>query len=176
MKLKSYWPRYLQELAEFGQLADTLQPEFTTAARDVRNAPDDFFLSSLSMYGCARWESILGLTADPDDTVEQRREKVLIAYLDHLPYTWRALLQYLATISPTFRAELDSGAYELFISIVLSGGSQRDALAAALEQMIPANLVLLLQTAIAQNVARAQVTAMAGMYTMVRHEHHPEGG
>lgn len=78
---------------------------------------------------------------------------MLIAYLDHLPYTWRALLQYLATISPTFRAELDSSAYELFISIVLSGGSQRDALAAALEQMIPANLVLLLQTAIAQNVA-----------------------
>ena len=99
MEIKEYWPRHLQELVEFGQIATAEQPEFTKAVQDVQGAPDDFFLVSLSEYGCRRWEAILGLVAAAEDTVESRRERILIAYLDQLPYTYRALLKYLSTVS-----------------------------------------------------------------------------
>ena len=88
MELKEYWPRYLQDLIEFDQIAGAEQPEFTKAIQDVQGAPDDFFLVSLSEYGCGRWEAILGLVAAPGDTLEARRERILIAYLDQLPYTY----------------------------------------------------------------------------------------
>ena len=91
MELKEYWPRYLQDLIEFDQIANAEQPEFTQVAQDVRGASDDFFLVSLSEYGCQRWEAILGLVAAPGDTLDARRERILIAYLDQLPYTYRAL-------------------------------------------------------------------------------------
>lgn len=176
MELKEYWPRYLQDLIEFGQIAGAEQPEFTKAVQDVRNAPNDFFMSTLTEYGCQRWEAILGLLAAPGDTVEARRERILIAYLDQLPYTYRTLLKYLATVSEDFNVVLDNDAYELFIRIRLSGYTQRDALAATLGQMIPANLVLLLQTAIPQTVLRPATVAGAAMVNMIRHEHQPEGG
>lgn len=55
MVLKEYWPRYLQELIEFQQIANAEQPEFEKAVSDVKSAADDFFLVSLSEYGCERW-------------------------------------------------------------------------------------------------------------------------
>ena len=47
MKLKDYWPRCLQDLVEFQQIANAEQPEFETALDDVRTAADDFFLATL---------------------------------------------------------------------------------------------------------------------------------
>lgn len=176
MQLKEYWPRYLQDVIEFDQIAGAEQPEFEKAVQDVRSAPDDFFLVSLSEYGCRRWEMILGLSAAPGDTVEERRERILIKYLDQLPYTYRALLKYLSTVSENFTVRLDNETYELFVRIVLNGYSQRDALVAVLGQMIPANIVLLTQTVIPQTVLRPAWVVGAAMVTMNRHEHQPEGG
>lgn len=51
MVLKEYWPRYLQELIEFQQIAGAEQPEFEKAVSDVKSAADDFFLVSLSDMG-----------------------------------------------------------------------------------------------------------------------------
>lgn len=176
MELKEYWPRYLQDLIEFDQIANAEQPEFTQVAQDVRGASDDFFLVSLSEYGCQRWEAILGLVTAPGDTLDARRERILIAYLDQLPYTYRALLKYLSTVSEDFQVVLDNDAYELFVRIRLSGLTQRDALAATLGQMIPANLVLLLQAAIPQTVESPPTVVGAAMTCMIRHEHIPQGG
>lgn len=50
MLLKEYWPRCLQELVEFDQIANAEQPEFERAVSDVKSAPDDFFLVSLTEY------------------------------------------------------------------------------------------------------------------------------
>ena len=95
MVLKEYWPRCLQELIEFQQIANAEQPEFEKVVSDVKSAADDFFLVSLSEYGCERWEKILGLSVEPGDTLQDRRDRILIKYLDQLPYTYRTLLKYL---------------------------------------------------------------------------------
>lgn len=173
MKLKEYWPRCLQELVEFQQIANAEQPEFENALDDVRTAADDFFLSTLSEYGCQRWEAIMGLSAAAGDTLEARRERILIKYLDQLPYTYRSLLKYLKTVSDDFTVTLNNQAYDLFIRIRLEGYSQRDALAATLGQMIPANLVLRMKTDIPQADAPAQTTACSAMVTLNRHIYTP---
>ena len=173
MKLKDYWPRCLQDLVEFQQIANAEQPEFETALDDVRTAADDFFLATLSEYGCKRWEAIMGLHAADGDTLEARRERILIKYLDQLPYTYRTLLKYLKTITDDFTVTLDENAYDLFIRIRLEGYSQRDALIATLGQMIPANLVLRLKADIPQKDEPAQAAACSVMVTMNRHVYTP---
>ena len=55
--------------------------------------------------------------------------------MDQLPYTYRALLKYLSTVSDDFKVVLDNDAYELFVRIRLSGYTQRDALAETLKQI-----------------------------------------
>ncbi len=106
--------------------------------------------------------------------MEERRERILIKYLDQLPYTYRTLLKYLSTASADFTVRLDNSTYELFVRIVLNGYSQRDALVAVLGKMIPANLVLLTQTVVPQTVLRPALVVGAAMITMNRHEHQPE--
>lgn len=173
MKLKDYWPRCLQDLVEFQQIANAEQPEFETALDDVRTAADDFFLATLSEYGCQRWDAIMGLHTADGDTLEARRERILIKYLDQLPYTYRTLLKYLKTITDDFTVTLDENAYDLFIRIRLEGCSQRDALIATLGQMIPANLVLRLKADIPQTDEPAQTAACSAMVTMNRHVYTP---
>ena len=173
MRLKEYWPRCLQELVEFDQIANAEQPEFEQAVSDVKSAADDFFLVSLTEYGCKRWEAILGLSVAPGATLEERRENILIRYLDQLPYTYRTLLKYLATVSEDFSVTLDENAYDLLVRIRLEGYSQRDALVATLGQMIPANLVLRMKTEIPQIIEPAQTVACSAMVVMNRHVHTP---
>lgn len=173
MVLKEYWPRYLQEIVEFQQIANAEQTEFDTAISDVKTAADDFFLSTLSEYGCSRWEAILGLQSATGDTVEQRRAQILAKYLDRLPYTYTTLLEYLATVSEDFTVTLDENAYDLYIRIRLDGYTQRDALAATLGQMIPANLVLRMATEIPQTIETTQAVACSAIVTLNKHIHTP---
>lgn len=176
MELLNYWPQYIRELTEFQQIAAGEQPEIENAAQDIRNAPQDFFLVSLSDYGASRWEAILGLDVAPNDTLDVRRQRILTAYLDQLPYTYRSLLKYLSMISPSFSVNLNNEAYELYIRIVLSGYKQRDALAAVLGRMIPANLVLKMQSQIPQAVSSPLVTICSATMTINKHIHIPQGG
>ena len=159
MVLKEYWPRCLQELIEFQQIANAEQPEFEKVVSDVKSAADDFFLVSLSV--------------EPGDTLQDRRDRILIKYLDQLPYTYRTLLKYLATVSEDFTVTLNENAYDLYIRIRLEGYAQRDALAATLGQMIPANLVLRLRTDIPQDDQPAKTAACSAMATMNRHKYTP---
>lgn len=66
--------------------------------------------------------------------------------------------------------------YELFIQIVLTGYPQRDALAAVLGRMIPANLVLKMQTQIPQTVSRSALAVCFATISINKHEHIPQGG
>lgn len=61
MKLKDYWPRCLQDLVEFQQIANAEQPEFETALDDVRTAADDFFLATLYEEGLTMGMKLDGL-------------------------------------------------------------------------------------------------------------------
>lgn len=98
MELREYWPRYLQGLLEFGQIADAEQPEFDRALQAVQAAPDDFFFETLSEYGCRRWETILGISAAESNPIEERRVRICAAWDTELPYTYRWLAKWLASI------------------------------------------------------------------------------
>jgi hypothetical protein len=152
------WPDFLQDITEFMAIADALQPEFDKAAETANSLHNEFSLFTLSDKGAERWEHIMGLSSAPGDTLESRRSRILTKYLSHLPYTYRSLLRYLDQISGgDYKVDLDAANYEIFISVRLMGYNQRTALIAALTNMLPANLVLKLQSKIQQAVENARV-------------------
>lgn len=173
MLLKDYWPRFIRSLVEFNQIAVAEQPEFDRALINVREAGDDFFIVTLSEYGCRRWETIMGIIPDPGDTLEQRRDRILFRYLDHIPYTYRTLIRYLSTVCEDYTVELDENNYRLSIEIQAEGNFQRDALMAVLVQMIPVNLLLRIKTYIPQKNDPAKVAVCSAMAVMNRFDHTP---
>ena len=73
--MRTYWPEFLAELREFQELLNAEQPEFQTAASEVRESSNNFFWSTLSEEGLSRWEYFLRL--DSSGTPEQRRIRLL---------------------------------------------------------------------------------------------------
>lgn len=157
MRILEYWPTLLQDLVEFQRIAEAQQPDFDEAVEIVNGVHREFSLFTMSERGAARWEEILGLQRRAGDTLEVRRSRVITKYLSQLPYTYRSLLQYLEQVTGgDYAIDLDAANYELYVSARLTGYDQRTALIAALTDMLPANIVLLLQAKIPQAVDNAQ--------------------
>ena len=168
------WPNFIRELYEFQQIAGAEQPEIDNLTAFVNSAAKEFSLFTMSEYGAGRWEEIFGIIPNPGDELETRRSRIITRYLSALPYTYRALLRYLATISEgEYRADLDAANYELFVSVRLSGYDQKTALLATLTEMLPANIVLKLQSMIQQTVGHAKVIPVASMAHFVYNKTKP---
>ena len=145
MKLFDYLPRYLREIREFGELTAAEQPEFNLAVCDVEKAADDFYISSLSEYGCRRWESIMGIITLPGDSIEIRRQRIMVKYMGQLPYTYTMLLRYLAAFSADIEVWLESGVYTLHVRVDLASKSIYGDVEKLLHKIVPANMVIDLQ-------------------------------
>lgn len=139
MELKEYWPRYLQDLIEFEQIAGSEQPEFMKSRQIVQAAPDDFFFESLSDYGCRRWEAILGLSVG-DGPLEERRARIKAMWNTELPYTYRWLTNWLRSLCGVDNPAPTIDGYS--IQIKLPSGVDYLRILDDLRQRIPANLVI----------------------------------
>lgn len=140
MELKAYWPRYLQGLLEFEQIASAEQPEFDQALQAVRAAPNDFYFETLSEYGCCRWEAILGIPGAESGTLEERRTRIRAAWDTELPYTYRWLAKWLASICGSDIPLPTIGGYTLRVSLPVA--ADYPWILDDLRQRIPANLVI----------------------------------
>ena len=172
--LKERWPSFLSDLVEFQKIADALQPEFDKATTLVNGAAQEFSLFTMTEYGAGRWEEIFGIVPNPGDSLESRRSRIITRYLSALPYTYRSLLRYLEGISVGgFSVNLDAANYELFVSVRLTGYDQKTALLATLTEMLPANILLKLQSVIQQAVADAKIIPTAYMAHIVYNKTNP---
>nr|DAK68121.1 MAG TPA: tail protein [Caudoviricetes sp.] len=175
-KLLDYWPRHLQELLEFRQIANAEQPEFERMYDASQQMVDDFFLSRLSEDGCRRWEKMLGLTPGVRDGLEVRRQRILMRFMAGVVYTIHTLREYLAEMGVLEACWVDYDAYRLHIRIILEALTLRGALQEELRQMIPANMELWMTAAIPQKVEGARLVAGAAMTGVNVHEHTVIGG
>lgn len=164
-------PPFLGELLEFQKLMEAEQPAWDQAEDSVEEMHKDFSLFTLTEYGVKRWEAILGLAPGKQDSLEERKNRILLAYLSKLPYTYRTLLRYLAQVTQEFQVDLNHADYELYLRVKLAGYGERTALLAVLREMIPANLVLKLQTAIPQAIRSASLYVCPVSNRQVRHVH-----
>jgi len=176
MSIKDLWPPIVQELREFQKIAEIEDSLFEQLKQDIESVVNDQFIPTATEKGIARWEKMLKVVPSADDTLETRRFRVQSIWNDKLPYTYKRLLQYLSSVSSNYNVTLNNDIYELFIKIVLAGYSQRDALADVLRQMIPANLVLKMQTQIPQAVFRPALAVCSATTSINKHEHIPQGG
>ena len=172
--LNERWPSFLADIVEFQKIAAAEQPEFDKMTELVNNAGREFSLFTMTEYGATRWEEIFGIVPNPGDGLEARRGRITARYLSALPYTYRSLMRYLEAISNGhYTINLDAANYELLVSVRLNGYDQKTALLAALTDMLPANIVLQLQSLIQQTVANAQIIPAAYMAHIVYNKSKP---
>lgn len=95
-QLIEYLPPVMRDAAEMQQIMAAEQPEVAELWERLQWVLDQQFIDSADDYGISRWEKILRITPGKGDTLDERKERILLILRMKLPYTIRWLRQWLA--------------------------------------------------------------------------------
>lgn len=170
--LISYLPQFVQEYREIKQVMVGVTPEFQTLTTETESTKNNQFILSCSTTGIKRFESLLHITPNPDDTLDARISRVLTRWNDSIPYTYRGLIDKLNimcgegnyTLLPNFNF------YELELVVCLPLSGQVEELDYMLSYMIPANIKVisnnLLNHKLAGKVFLGGITVQTNYFTI----------
>lgn len=141
VSVQRYYPDVLAAAKEFKALAAAENPEYAVLWDALWKWFANTFVLDIDEDGAARWESMLGLHKLPEDTLQDRRMRILIAINAVIPYTIRRLQQILdAGYGEGMAVASTNTDYELWVdvdnSIIFSTVPMRIMLRA----IVPANL------------------------------------
>lgn len=141
--VQRYYPSVIAPAKEFQALAAAENPEFTLLWDAAWKWFADTFVLDIDEDGAARWESMLKLHPLPEDTLADRRMRILIAINAVIPYTIRRLQQILDAGYGEGNAVASTNTdYELWIDINNSIIFSTVAIRIMLRAIVPANLTI----------------------------------
>lgn len=144
INLASYLPPYMQEYRDPTEALSAEDPEFTLVWKAAERALYNRFILTADEYGIARYEKMLGIFPEPDDTLTSRRKRVQSRWYDSAPYTFKVLLQKLTVLCGgtdfTLTHNFSEG-YTLYLETAMELYGQVDELEKMLDEILPCNLV-----------------------------------
>lgn len=142
--LVSYLPPFLSKYKETVATLRAEDPEFRLIWDAAKRVLNNEFILTADEYGISRYEKILGLYPEKEDTLESRRARVLTRWTTTLPYTERMLIEKLIAICGennfTFIKNYDEYKIEIEVSVELFG--QLEELENVIEQLAPCNIII----------------------------------
>lgn len=152
--LISYLPQFIEDYREIKYITDAENPEFQILSDKTEVIKDNQFIITCNEIGISKFEKLLNIVPNIDDTLEARISRAIIRWNDSIPYTYRALIERLNNlcgegnyiVSPNF----DKYELEIIASLSLSG--QADELDFIITYMIPANLVVISKNELVHNL------------------------
>lgn len=97
--ISKYWARVVRDTVEFQQLADAENPEFNRLAECIRRILQDAFILDATEPGVQHWETMLNLVPGVDDTLDERKVRVLTYLTVNVPYSTRVVKQMIASFA-----------------------------------------------------------------------------
>lgn len=139
-----YLPPVMQEVLEIQELYKGITPEVRLLFTNGSLALDECFINTAENTGLERMEAILGITPYPDDTVEDRRLRILAAMNGDTPYTFKTVYAKLKALcgEDNVRMSYAKDIYTLDVQIKLEAKRQYETVRDMLLRMIPCNISL----------------------------------
>lgn len=140
--IERYWPRVIGDMRDFQEIAKGENPEFRTIWEAVERFIQDCFVHTGTVWAIERWEKIFSLQTYPDDTLDQRRARILAVIARSLPYTMRTLLRMLEQLlgPGNFAATVNPVTSTLVVLVNVRVAHQMDDVRQLLDAVVPANL------------------------------------
>lgn len=142
--LVSYLPPFLAEFKEIAVTLEAENPEFVLVWNAAERVFQNEFIETADEYGISRFEKMMGLLPDDEDSLESRRARVMSKWLGKLPYTLKMLIKNLTVLcgGSDFKITSNFNGYTIKITTHLRFYSQIQELNELLERMVPANMVI----------------------------------
>lgn len=144
MSIKRYWIQTLQDLEEFKALADTEDAELALIHTGLQEILDDQFIQTATEAGVAQREIMLNIQPFADETLEDRRFRLIQRFQNQLPYTHRQLADRLELITGPggYTLVFDYAAYSLTVTVNLGNKRQFAEVERISQRLVPANILL----------------------------------
>lgn len=144
MNIREYWIEEIQNVKEFQALASTEDGEIESINQAISDLMSDQFIETATEKGIARREKILSIIPFADDSLADRRFRVLSRWNSKLPYTYLGLVEKLNQLcgEKGYTIELNHNDYTLQIKVELTAKRMEQEVRDMTRKMIPANLAL----------------------------------
>lgn len=112
--------------------------------KDIAKIIDEAFIRDCDEYGIQKYENLVGVTPSASETLEERKERVLIRWNDFIPYTIRILIRKLNMCCGVNNYDISGSDLENYyfrISTHLTMRGQVDEVSDMLERILPQNMV-----------------------------------
>jgi hypothetical protein len=161
INLKGYIPFFMREYGEIKELLDAENPEFQLQWDESERLKDDLFILTCDEDGISRFEKMLHITPNPDDSLQARISRVITRWNDALPYTYKSLLQKLDVLcgAGNYQVIPDFNNYEMTVIAYLPLAGQTSELDYLLSYIVPANILVHSSNVIVHNVTGNLFTA-----------------
>ena len=141
--LWQYLPGFLKKFREMDKLLSAEEPEFQALVHGQLEMMNNMFILTATDVGLKKFEKILHLYPNPDDTIESRRNNVMVHWYSKDVYTLKTLFNRLSMLQGNDNIQIDwdeDDIYLLHIITRLELKGQVDTLAQIIEMMLPANI------------------------------------
>ena len=156
-KLIDYLPYVVRDYDVFQGMMAGEQPEFEAVWQMMKELLDHQFILTAGHLGLSRWEKLLGILPKREDSLEIRRNRILLRLREQLPFTLRRLRQVLEALCGEGKATAETEDYLLKVTVDLAAQPYLEDVTELLLRMTPANLLLSLYLLFtADPVARCQ--------------------
>lgn len=140
--LVSYLPPFMAEFREISAALETENPEFVLVWEASERVLKNEFIETADEYGISRFERILNILPSAEDTLESRRARVRLRWLNNIPYTLEAFISKLISLCGeyNFTIEIRYRNYYVEIHTHLEQFGEVDELDHIINEMMPCNM------------------------------------
>lgn len=141
--LLSYIPDFLKEYEEMKVIQFVLQPEIQLMEDETEVLFDNQYIKSSDIRSIRRYEKMLEMQPFADDTLADRRFKVLSRWNRMIPYTKITLRQKLAVLCGEDGYTLDINPKKVVtVRVALKSKRNLNEVREMLEEFVPCNMVI----------------------------------
>lgn len=143
MELSEYLPEYFRQYKDMMQIMRTETIELRNIRVSHQAITNNRIISDCGEEGIKRFEKILGITPKGNETLDERRFRLMVQWNTTIPYNYAYLLKQLDMLcgSSGYRANMDFENQTLTVKVELVSKSMVDSVRSMLDVVLPCNIL-----------------------------------
>ena len=165
-KLKEYLPEFIYNIKDIGASAEAIDTQIKKAWDALNRAYANAFISTADEDGIKVFEKTLGITPDPGESLEDRREYALMMWNYSIPFTENYLKEYLEGMygQNGYTYSKNAQKSEIYVTVDSYDENKTQRTKNVLRHMIPAHELLSFIASIPRNFSSV-VSACAATFS-----------
>lgn len=139
--LISYLPDCMKRYREMQEIARVEDMQFGRMDDCMNKILNNAFIEDADEYGIKKYESLLGIVPETDDSITSRRARVLLYWNNTIPYTYKNLIEKLNMYCGVNNYDVEADLEHYYLSLSIYEKINIEEIEKFLETMLPCNIV-----------------------------------